>query len=572
MYRFLLVCIGLCLLCLSPSPARLTAEETGLRFARRWFYASHNLLVDRNVDALVALLRRAGQSGYNGVVLADYKFNILERMPPNYFRNVARVRREAAAAGIEIIPAVCPIGYSAGLLAHDPNLAEGLSVQDAPFVVKGGVAVPVPDPAAQLVNGGLEDVQGHRFRGFSLQDGPGQSTFADRRVVHTGKVSCRMQDVVRQQPAANCRLAQRVKVRPHACYRFSCWVKTRDLQPVRAFRLLVLGGKRGRPLTFAEADLRPTQDWGRVEVVFNSLEENEVLVYAGQWGGRSGTLWVDDLALEELALVNVLRRRGCPLVVASGDGQTVYEEGRDFEPVRDAKLGRDPYAGEYSFRHAGPALRLTARSRIREGDRLRVSWYHPLPTLSYQVMCCLSEPKVYALLRDQVKRVNDLFRPATFLMSHDEIRVANWCRACQARRQTPGALLAENVRRCVRIIREVSPKAQIAVWSDMFDPHHNAVEHYYLVNGSLKGSWDGLPADVIIANWNGGKATASLKWFAGRGHVQVIAGYYDGDLGNFRRWRAAAQGVPKVEGFMYTTWQNRYGLLEEYGKAMLGKQ
>src|SRR5258707_6694178 len=51
-----------------------------------------------------------------------------------------------------------------------------------------------------------------------------------------------------------------------------------------------------------------------------------------------------------------------------------------------------------------------------------------------------------------------LFRsPATFFMSHDEIRVAGWCRACQSSGQTPGQLLAANARRCVEILKEINP-------------------------------------------------------------------------------------------------------------------
>jgi hypothetical protein len=80
------------------------------RYADRWFYASHNLLVDKNVDALVALIERAGKSGYNGVVLADYKFNILGLMPPQYFANARRVRQAADAAGLQVIPTVFPVG------------------------------------------------------------------------------------------------------------------------------------------------------------------------------------------------------------------------------------------------------------------------------------------------------------------------------------------------------------------------------------------------------------------------------------------------------------------------------
>jgi hypothetical protein len=558
--------IALALLAWTSPPGR--AEEP--RTSERWFYAAQNLIVEKNVEELVALLERAGKSGYNGVVLADYKFNILERQPPGYFRNVARVRDAAEKAGIEIVPAVFPIGYSNGLLAHDPNLAEGVPVKEAPFVVKGGEAVLKPDPAARVRNGDLEDVKGDRFTGFTLQDDPGRTTFADRNVVHGGKVSCRMQDVARGS-SANCRLAQRVKVRPYACYRFSCWVKTEDFRPANAFRLLALGTAKGdRRLTFHEAELKPTQDWTQMEVVFNSLDQGEVQVYAGQWGGQAGKLWLDDLKLEELPLVNVLRRDGCPLVVASADGKTVYEEGKDFLPVRDEKLGREPYAGEFSFRHDGPALQLTPDSRIKDGDRLRVSWYHPVITHSAQVMCCLTEPKVYDLLREQAKRVNELFHPQTFFLRHDELRVANWCRACQATRETPGELLATNARRCVEIIRDVSPKARVVVWSDMFDPHHNAVDHYYLVNGTLEGSWKGLPPDVVIANWNGDQAGESLRFFAEHGHAQVIAGYYDGGLDNLKKWQAASRGVPRVTGFMYTTWQNRYDDLEAAAALLWG--
>lgn len=203
---------SLCLLCLAAATA--PAAEPAPRYADRWFYAPHNLLVDRNVDEVITLLGRAGKSGYNGVLLADYKFNILGRMPPNYFRNVERVKRAAAAAGIEIVPAVFPVGYSDGLLAHDPHLAEGLPVEAAPFVVRGGEAVPVPDPAARVVNGDFERRQGDRFADFLFQDGPGVTSFADTEVAHHGRASCRMQDVGKHDPHGHCRLAQRVRVRP----------------------------------------------------------------------------------------------------------------------------------------------------------------------------------------------------------------------------------------------------------------------------------------------------------------------------------------------------------------------
>ena len=191
------------------------------------------------------------------------------------------------------------------------------------------------------------------------------------------------------------------------------------------------------------------------------------------------------------------------------------DERKDFEPVLDPKLGAVPWSGEFEFGHPGARPRVRSSSRIKAGDRVLVSWYHPVVTVGSQVMCCLSEPKLDQILVEQARRVNDLFHPRTFFMSHDEIRVANWCKACRDRKMTPGAMLADNVRRCTQILKSLNPRARVVVWSDMFDPTHNAVNSYYLVNGSLKGSWEGLSRDVIIANWNGGKAQRKprlLRW------------------------------------------------------------
>jgi hypothetical protein len=184
-------------------------------------------------------------------------------------------------------------------------------------------------------------------------------------------------------------------------------------------------------------------------------------------------------------------------------------------------------------------------------------------------MCCLSEPKVYDVLADQARRVCDLFDPKTVLFSHDEIRVANWCKACTDRKLPPGQLLADNVKRCRAILEKVRPGTRAAIWSDMFDPHHNAVDGYYLVNGSLAGAWEGLDPEITVVNWNSGKAAESLRFFADRGHSQVMAGYYDTDsLDGLTPWLRAATGVTGVDGFMYTTWQGRFDWLARYGQAL----
>ena len=161
---------------------------------------------------------------------------------------------------------------------------------------------------------------------------------------------------------------------------------------------------------------------------------------------------------------------------------------------------------------------------------------------------------MFKYFEDTVKRLNDTFHPKKFFLSHDELRLANQCELCKGRGLTAGGLLADNARRCLKILHTVAPDAEVIDWSDMFDPYHNAVDHYYLVGGTLAKSWEGLDKSVIIANWNSGKAADSLKFFAGRGHRQMIAGYYDTDdvKAEVGRWAEAARGVDGVRGYMYT--------------------
>src|SRR5256885_1666975 len=173
-------------------------------------------------------------------------------------------------------------------------------------------------------------------------------------------------------------------------------------------------------------------------------------------------------------------------------------------------------------------------------------------------MICPSEPKTIELLRDQARRMHSLWGAKGYMMSHDEIRVLNWCEACQKRHLDAGALLADNLRVCTKILREVNPQGKIYVWNDMFDPNHNAHNNYYLVRGDLSGSWEGLDNDVIIVDWHFGKRDQSMKFFADRGNKIIMAGYYDQDPGRVTQWLDSAKKVDGVIGVMYTTWQHKY--------------
>lgn len=537
------------LLCLLFSLAFGAHVQAAPQTQKRWLFVWRDMNDPKEIDRMIARFPKMRAAGYNGVAFSS-------NVPP---AKAAELRAAAKRNGIDLIAIV--MGGS-----HDRNYVEGLPAKDALFVAHGGVATHQPDNPTRIANGGFEQTNNNKFLGWSWQDDEGVTTFADHNVYHSGACSLRMESIGKN-PNGLCRIVQPIKLQPFRQYHISVWLKSEALNPAIP-EIKVLIPNTSETISFQTFHTDPTQDWKRCDITFSSMNHTDALIYLGFWGGKSGKLWWDDLQVEEVGLVNVLRRPGCPLTVRTDNGptSTTYEEGRDFEKLFDPEL--NPWRAY----HTPPIIRLTPNSRIREGERLRVSYYHPIVVYEDRINTCLSEPKIFEEWREEVKQANALLHPAAFLMSHDEIRIINQCALCRSRNMSPGQLLAANVHQAAQIIRSVRPDAEIWVWNDMFDPLHNAVDHFYAVNGSLKGSWKGLDKDVGIVNWHGGLMGKNCKFFADLGLRQILAGYYDGDQDGsaIRQWQENVRGVPGIVGAMYTTWEDRYDAMETWASRAWG--
>lgn len=537
---------------LRAAPAYAQADAPKLELRERWVYYSTNLLVDKNVDTMETVMRRAAKADYNGVMLADSKFGRLKQMPPRYFANAQRVRKLADELNLKLVPAVFPLGYSEAILSQDPNLAEALPVRDALFVVKGGEARLVAAPQVSLPGGDFANLTQWTWKDDTVAADQGAARVTDPN----GK---------------NARLTQKLAVRPFRQYHVSVRIKTQDFKGTPEIK--VLAASDPKSLNFASLGVKPTQDWTEHHIVFNSLDHEQVSLYLGCWDGRTGSLWFDDARIEEVGLLNVVRRAGAPLAVRR-DGAAAEDpplvEGKDFQPITDPRMGVTPWPGSYEVWHQPP----TIKTNLPDGTRLRVSYFHAITVYHHQVMICPSEPRTSELLAEQAQRVHEAFAAPDYFMSHDEIRVLNWDKACADRQLDAGAILAENVKTCTDILRKLNPGGDVYVWSDMFDPHHNAHANYYLVRGDLTGSWQGLGKNVNIVLWHHAQRDPSMRFFAQRGHRMLIAGYYDANPQKMRDWldsarqlaaqRKAGPGEQPIIGAMYTTWRNNYDDLETF--------
>ena len=536
-----LLCTSLAVLTAQPGHAQQTPT-----MQKRWFFVWRDMNDPKEVDRVIARLPEAHAAGYNGLALGA-------NVAPS---RAAQLREAAKKNGISLVAIV--MGGS-----KDKNNVEGLLSKDALFTAENGTLKFVPDNPTKLTNADFENSRGDHMNGWGFQDDEGVTTFVDHQVVHGGTASLRMESFGKNQ-YQHARIAQPLKLQPQRQYHISVWVKTQDLVGAVP-EVKVLTAKETAPVSFQSFHCEPTQDWKKYDLCFNSMNCTDANIYLGTWSGKSGKIWWDDLKVEEMALVNVLRRPGCPVTVKGEDG-TVYTEGKDYAKVIDYNL--HPWVGY----HEPAVIRLTDSSRIKPGQRLRVSYYHPIICYEDRVNYCISEEKIFDEWRQEIVDADKLLHPVAFLMSHDEMRVMNQCALCQSKNMTAGQLLAENIHRAAGIIRSVRPDAEIWVWNDMFDPMHNAIDHYYAVNGTLAGSWKGLDKDVGIVNWLGSLNGKNCPFFASLGLKQILSGYYDGDEdgSGIAGWIKATSGVKGIVGAMYTTWEDKYGALTPWAKKAWG--
>ena len=115
----------------------------------RWVYISRGLTSDRHVEEIREIAKTAHENGLNGVLFAA-GLDSIDLKPPEYLARLQKVKEIFREYQLEMVPNVFSAGYGGGILAHDKNLAEGLPVKDAIYVVKDNEAriepeIPVAD-------------------------------------------------------------------------------------------------------------------------------------------------------------------------------------------------------------------------------------------------------------------------------------------------------------------------------------------------------------------------------------------------------------------------------------------
>ena len=544
-----------------------TGQTQAVGTPQLWYYHHSYLTSASAVTSSEAIIDQAAAAGYTGLVLWDSSIDFLQNSSWNS-SYMTTVIQYAQSKGLAVVPQVAPYGNSYDMLIENPNWAEGEQVVGTQFQVDPtGKTLQVVNSFPGLVNGGFESGQtgwfGYGDAGVGI----------DHNYFQSGSASA----LIANAPA-NARLSQTFAVQPWRQYHMRMFYQTQSFQGYS--QVLVYADNSAAYLRVNQSlTLAPTQAWTQWDYTFNSGPHTTMTILMGVWGGSKGDLWFDSISLQETGLVYVLRGTSTPpstpLTVYNPNNPTqVYQENIDFGAISDPQLsGPTPYFQDNW--HQPMTVPVPSGSSLQPGQTVAMNWYAIQPVYG-AAGASLTDPGPAQWRTQNAAAVGTVFpNAAGYFFGYDEMRNMNSTASAKAMNMTPAQLLDWHFNQTYAIFRGLKPQAPIYVWGDMFDPNMNAVNNYYLVEGDLTGSWTGLPADVILMNWNLPALNTSAAWFAGKNpqqpvaHQQVIAGYYDSGNGATSATTELAQvsGIPGVLGLMYTTWYDDYSQLGAFASA-----
>jgi len=528
-----------------------------------WYYHHSYLTNDEAVVKSKALIDKAAAAGYTGAVFWDTSFDFMGDAfwPIENQDRMKEVMKYARKKHLKTVALTGFVGWSNDLLSINPNWAEASRIVGAQFTVDAsGRKLNLNNSFSGLANSSFEAGKSNWDTGDH-----------DVNTTQNGRGGSFAATVV--DAKANSRLRQTITLKPWRQYHLSLWMKTAKFRGGPMVE--VLDSNNAKMRFNASLPANGDHAWTQLDYLFNSQDTTAADLYLGVWGGSSGIISFDDVVLEETAFVYLEHSAGAPFKLYDpANPATVYRQGADYNQVLDPDMHAPTRPAFHNVFHWPPTATLPAGTSLKPGQVVAADFYAVFPmTMSTETSVCLTEPGFYKWMGENAKAVKRVLPPDSgILLGYDEIRQANSCYACRSRNLTAGQLLAWSIAKSTHIYQSVLPETPLFVWSDMFDPHHNAHDDYYYVEGDLAGSWKGLPAGVSIMNWNLDHLTKSLTWFSGLdpkqsvAHRQMIAGFYDKGVGEpeaLKEWKQAA-GIPGITGMMYTTYVDDYSQLQSF--------
>ena len=504
----------------------------GGAFARRAVLIHYPYTSDDHVERTKKIVETAGAHGYNtAVVASSVGLGMSHVWSAERRERFLAAKRACEAAGLEPCAGMWSIGYAKeSFFPIDPNLVAAAPVFDTHYIVSNGVGVL------------------RRKRTVSLLDAPGE-IHSPRRETDVGKFH------VKVVPARSYCLRLKLSSEPGKSGTWPVFAVVRragaktDYIEHRVFRV--------------KADGTPQE----FQVYFSSLAERELDISVGGYNRVfPGSVRLLSAELFQTEPRLIVRRHGTPVTVRNAATGETYAEGRDFMPIPRAP---GTWPGPWN-KPAQLPLKIVKGGAIREGDELVLDCYCSFPTWGRWCSACMGAVEMDDILEKSAAETVRLMNPKVWLLSFDEVRTGGGCRDCLAIGDM-AHVYAAFVKKCMATVRRLRPDAEFYLWNDMVDPNALVEDGKNAgMYSSMKGVWDLLPRDLGIGYWTYKWREEGTKFFAERGHPQLMCGYYDEKvLKRSLEWMDLAARTPNCRGVMYCTWGDNWDLLGAFGDKMV---
>ena len=277
------------------------------------------------------------------------------------------------------------------------------------------------------------------------------------------------------------RFAYKLTLPTYRCYHVSVDVKTDHYTAHPQIQALL---RPGRGLTFSNLKVEQTQNWTHQDVIFNTLDQTQVMLYFGVWD-ECGTPYFANWKIEEYGRLRA-PPAAVPCTVKMRMAGTASRE--PMTTGSSIPTWEIPWPGEYQVwmsrrRSHDLPMGPPARLLVLPGDHLR------RPAVLHL------RAQDDGIARRPGQRMKELWQADGYMMSHDEFRVFG----CQKLDRTPGRVARRQRRACpastqngVRLERHVRSVPQRR--------QRPLLPRQLRVPGPAHGK--GLDKSIVIVNWN----------------------------------------------------------------------
>lgn len=511
----------------------------------RWVYYSMKIQNENALSEFIKFAKDASRYEYNGIIVAA-SFDIISDNMIRYGSIYHSMKKICDKLNLDIIPMLASVGYAGPIIYRNRNIAAAFAINEVDCVINNNIVkLNIDDLNDFIFYENFENTNQNFLASFDLQDSPGSQTFIDSTIYYYGTSSLKF-DISKNKK--NLRIAKKIKITPYKSCNISFYLRSCDMNLKDKVSIKIL---RDDNTCVIEKDFDVNNDerWIKVDLDFNSLDNEVLNVYIGVWNGDKGEFWIDELLISYNNNFNnlIVNNSAKVSIVDIVNKNLIYE-------------------GDNVSLLSNYTLRINDSVTISNLYNYKINYYKSYLLNKDQIGVCLTGQSLYDHLKKQIAVIHKIFSPKFYFLSIDEIRQSCMCQSCRDVSGGMAEILGQCVDRLHKIIGSFDNNAKVLVWSDMFDPNVNGkTTKYYMSTTTGNLSWLYLPKEVIPVLWDSSTASDSLQHFYKNGFTVMIASYYDDKTMQIsNRWKQASRCFDNINGYIYTTWKNDYSNLKNF--------